>query len=359
MPAGRQRRERLDSGSAVIRMDEFHERSRAEFGLRKAEHGLPGGIDPDEIAVERRHAEEVERQLEKSVELFTRQLALDVQPDLTADRRDRGEKGRRWFDDVAAEEFHHPHHARALQDGKAESGVKTGPLGDGRAREIRIAGHVWYPGGLAGGPDATGQADPGVNVNSSVAAANSLNGSDGDRHIPTHCRTFRARSTSHKAPYRQPSPSQTASSMRGAASTRVGDSVSARAVSNRICWYGLSGPMASLPSGPGGGDGSFMRSPHLSTDVSITLRLPPSCVWCHSTAAQRPGFPRGLAMAANTAARRRILIVDDDRALRFVLSDLLIDAGHTVIRPPTGAKRFGGSTQACSTSCCSTSVCRT
>jgi CheY-like chemotaxis protein/anti-sigma regulatory factor (Ser/Thr protein kinase) len=35
-------------------------------------------------------------------------------------------------------------------------------------------------------------------------------------------------------------------------------------------------------------------------------------------------------MAANTAACRRILIVDDDRALRFVLSELLTDAGHTV-----------------------------
>jgi DNA-binding response OmpR family regulator len=35
-------------------------------------------------------------------------------------------------------------------------------------------------------------------------------------------------------------------------------------------------------------------------------------------------------MAANMAAGRRILIVDDDRALRFVLSDLLHDAGHIV-----------------------------
>jgi len=35
-------------------------------------------------------------------------------------------------------------------------------------------------------------------------------------------------------------------------------------------------------------------------------------------------------MTANAATRRRILIVDDDRALRHVLTELLKDAGHTV-----------------------------
>jgi len=41
-------------------------------------------------------------------------------------------------------------------------------------------------------------------------------------------------------------------------------------------------------------------------------------------------------MAATTASRRRILIVDDDRALRFVLSELLSDAGHSVDQAPDG-----------------------
>ena len=35
-------------------------------------------------------------------------------------------------------------------------------------------------------------------------------------------------------------------------------------------------------------------------------------------------------MAANSATRRRILIVDDDRALRHVLAEILKDAGHSV-----------------------------
>ena len=48
----RQRRERVGRGGAVVRVDEVHERRRAELGLREAEHALPCGIEPDEVAVE-------------------------------------------------------------------------------------------------------------------------------------------------------------------------------------------------------------------------------------------------------------------------------------------------------------------
>ena len=41
-------------------------------------------------------------------------------------------------------------------------------------------------------------------------------------------------------------------------------------------------------------------------------------------------------MAANMPARRRILIVDDDRALRHVLAELLKDAGHDVDQAADG-----------------------
>jgi CheY-like chemotaxis protein/anti-sigma regulatory factor (Ser/Thr protein kinase) len=41
-------------------------------------------------------------------------------------------------------------------------------------------------------------------------------------------------------------------------------------------------------------------------------------------------------MAATTRSRRRILIVDDDRALRHVLATLLVDAGHSVEQAADG-----------------------
>jgi CheY-like chemotaxis protein len=44
----------------------------------------------------------------------------------------------------------------------------------------------------------------------------------------------------------------------------------------------------------------------------------------------------GRAMAADTATRRRILIVDDDRALRHALAVLLTDAGHSVDQAADG-----------------------
>jgi len=46
-------------------------------------------------------------------------------------------------------------------------------------------------------------------------------------------------------------------------------------------------------------------------------------------------------MAANTATRRRILIVDDDRALRHVLAELLKEAGHTVDQAADGPEALG------------------
>jgi CheY-like chemotaxis protein/anti-sigma regulatory factor (Ser/Thr protein kinase) len=41
-------------------------------------------------------------------------------------------------------------------------------------------------------------------------------------------------------------------------------------------------------------------------------------------------LPVGRTMAANTVTRQRILIVDDNRALRLALSALLVEAGHIV-----------------------------
>ncbi len=76
-----------------------------------------------------------------------------------------------------------------------------------------------------------GRPTPRAKADVRVTTAKSSNGRDGGCHVPTQRTTLRARSTSHKVPYCHPSASQTALSMRGAASTSVGDSASARAVS--------------------------------------------------------------------------------------------------------------------------------
>ena len=62
-------------------------------------------------------------------------------------------------------------------------------------------------------------------------------------------------------------------------------------------------------------------------------------------------------MPATTPPRRRILIVDDDRALRHVLAALLTGAGHVVEQAGDGPDASPASTPAGSTSCCSTSTC--
>ena len=46
-------------------------------------------------------------------------------------------------------------------------------------------------------------------------------------------------------------------------------------------------------------------------------------------------------MAANAGTRRRILVVDDDRALRLVLADILKDSGHTVDQAADGPEAVG------------------
>src|SRR5262245_64225952 len=49
-------------------------------------------------------------------------------------------------------------------------------------------------------------------------------------------------------------------------------------------------------------------------------------------------------MATSTATRRNILIVDDDRALRHALAELLKDAGHAVDQAadgPEAVRRIG------------------
>ena len=173
---------------------------------------------------------------------------------------------------------------------------------------------------------------------------NSSRARPGIPHVPTQRRASRPLSTCQTAPHCQSSPWQTASSIRGAASWSVCDSASARAVSNstRCCKSPGRSPCCERDALP---------SVHLThlRNASITLRLldPGSGIGIRDSGSRpgstEPGFQSRIAIPvphpdperkrfvmAQPAPTYRILLVDDDRGLRHVLSALLQEAGHRV-----------------------------
>ena len=184
--------------------------------------------------------------------------------------------------------------------GTAEGRVQANLSRDWRARKIRVAGHVGYPRRLARRPDAAGQADPGANVGSCRRAANSSNGQR--RRLP------HADALEHVA---------------GAVDFPQGAVLPAEALADRP-----EHPRHRLDQrGRFRQDArGFVEDPLVR---ALAIRRRPGrragaarpCVYltCRSTPVLHYGFRSlGAAMATDTATRR-ILIVDDDRALRHVL----------------------------------------
>ena len=118
-------------------------------------------------------------------------------------------------------------------------------FGGGGARKVGVERDVRNPGRRPPLPDASRQTDAPLEGGRHAWPGRTPRAeAPGACHVPTHRRTLRARSTSQMAPYCQPSASQIALSIRGAASSSVGDSVSARAVANRIRWLVRSAPVS-------------------------------------------------------------------------------------------------------------------
>ena len=122
---------------------------REELLARNAEDAFPGGVQADEVAVQPRDAEEVQRQAEEAVQFLLDPLPVDEQADLTADRRQCGEQLFVRLADFAAEELHDAEHLAIAKDGEAERAVEARPVGDGCPGEIRVVHDVRNPRRLA------------------------------------------------------------------------------------------------------------------------------------------------------------------------------------------------------------------
>jgi hypothetical protein len=113
----------------IVRMDELEEWRAPELRLGVTQHLLPGRVQPDEEAVEAGDAEEVERQREEAVQLLGHPLALRERGNLSCGGSNRGQELRRWIAGLGGEEFHHPHHRRALHDGDGKGGMQSRAAG--------------------------------------------------------------------------------------------------------------------------------------------------------------------------------------------------------------------------------------
>ena len=160
------RRDRIQSGGAIVGVHKIHERRRAQLRLRKPQDAPRRGIDADEIAVERGHAEEIGRQREKTIELVGRPLALlRTAPTCVPTVVIMASRSGVGLEDVAVEELHHADHGGTLQHRHAERCVQADLPRHWRARKIRIARDVGNPRRLRGTPtrDRAGRL-PGANV---------------------------------------------------------------------------------------------------------------------------------------------------------------------------------------------------
>ena len=145
---------------AIVGVHEVEKRTREQLEAREAQHLFPGRVHSKEPPAERRHAQQIEREREEAVQLGGRLLAIDVQPDLLTDRRQRVEQLRIRLADVGAEELHDPQHVVVMKDGHAERRTQSDRLGHGGARKIAVVPDVGNPRRLACIPHAAGQPGP-------------------------------------------------------------------------------------------------------------------------------------------------------------------------------------------------------
>src|SRR5262249_48559484 len=88
-----------------------------------------------------------------------RPLSLDELPDLSTDGVERCEQALVRLPNFMAEKFHHAEEPTRTDDGEGECPVKPFLRRVGRAREVGVSDHVFYPDGLDESPHPSRQTD--------------------------------------------------------------------------------------------------------------------------------------------------------------------------------------------------------
>ena len=110
---------------AIVGVHALQVRRGTQFRDREAENALPRLIEPLEVPVEVRDAQQVAREREESIELLLGAAPPHELADLTADRGEHLEQRGVGLPDLAAEELHHGDHLVADDDREAEGAVQA------------------------------------------------------------------------------------------------------------------------------------------------------------------------------------------------------------------------------------------
>ena len=155
----RERAERGDRRVAIVGMDEVEERRGAEFVVGVSEHALPRGIEPQKVAVEVGHAEQIQREVEEALELIGSATAFHVDANQTADGGHRRQILGRHLHGLAAEELHHRDDPVVPQDRNGDRPVKARAPCRRDPGQRRVELHAVHHDCGPGGPDPARHAD--------------------------------------------------------------------------------------------------------------------------------------------------------------------------------------------------------
>ena len=243
-------------------------------------------------------------------------------PDLASDRREHGEQIGVGLANLPAEELHDAEDRRFPAGAESRTRREIRPARrTARGGSSRRATTSGIQVGSRPSQTRPGRPTPGRNVVRRVTASNSSTCSDGACQVATDRRHVAARSMSQRAPYSQSSASQIARAF--AARRRRGSPIRPARRPSRRPPVSAGGAYAPAPdsratypwASPGFNPARVDRRQYYTTP--------------HAVIHGRRGRPKSTTTVSlehiamtSPAARKRILLVDDDRAFRHAIGDL-------------------------------------